>query len=504
MSAKLRPIAFCVEAKNSRMYYNSRDLLNYDPIFYYGCKTRPRSIIQKKNIPDTDYIYSVLRSKEWRLTNADCKKSQLLISKTWVDKYFFGINERQVVKSVLLENPMINNIENKDINMEQDVNFKMEEDVNIQDDIQDVNIQDDIEEAPPIIYLDNEEKFKNIDGNIIDIETRGERNKNKIYFKVAHVSNSFNITRLQDSLINKNTLYKSILHYKYFIRGIHNNVGNVTIKNEITYVKSLYLTYKGLLRVLFTSRTGDAEKFQDWAEEKLFTIQMGSKAEKTKLGTDILNISPKTYKAVFSTYASKFPCIYLLSLGPVGLLRDTFGINPDVNNDLIVYKYGFTDDLSRRIAEHEAKYGKLPNVKMNLSTFHIIDPVYTSDAEGDLRDECNAYEVNLKVDGYKELIVLNDTQFKHIKKNYWRIGREYAGHTAELQEQIAKLREEIKDLHNEMKNRELDYKLQISQGINETEKYKTLAATNEIISNLKIKNFELQLRDQTLLKTSPF
>ena len=74
----------------------------------------------------------------------------------------------------------------------------------------------------------------------------------------------------------------------------------------------------------------------------------------------------------------------------------------------------------------------------------------------------------------------------------------------ELQEQIAKLREEIKDLHNEMKNRELDYKLQISQGINETEKYKTLAATNEIISDLKIKNFELQLRDQTLLKTSPF
>ena len=103
MSEKLRPIEFCVEDKNSRMYYNSRDLLNYDPIFYYGCKTRPRSIIQKKNIPDTDYIYSVLRSKEWRLTNADCKKSQLLISKTWVDKYFFGISNKKKYQSFLIK-----------------------------------------------------------------------------------------------------------------------------------------------------------------------------------------------------------------------------------------------------------------------------------------------------------------------------------------------------------------------------------------------------------------
>ena len=479
MSTKLRPIAFCLEANNSRMYYNSRDLLNYDPIFYYGCKTRPRSIIQKKNIPDTDYVYSVLRSKEWRLTNADCKKSQLLISKTWVDKYFFGINERQVVKSVLLQESVVDKTENKDIEMEE---------IN--------NIQDNIEAAPSILYLNNEEKFTDLDGNIVDIETRGERNKNKIYFNVPDVSKAFNMHKLHDTLIDKRGAYIKSQHYKYFIRVN-------TVLNGNAPIKSLYLTYKGLLRVLFASNAGNAEKFQDWAEEKLFTIQMGSKAEKTKLGTDILNISPKTYKAVFSTYASKFPCIYLLSLGTVGLLRDTFGIDPDVNNDLIVYKYGFTDDLSRRIAEHEAKYGKLPNVKMNLSTFHIIDPLYTSDAEGDLRDECNAYEVNLKVDGYKELIVLNDTQFKHIKKNYWRIGREYAGHTAELQEQIAKLREEIKDLHNEMKNRELDYKLQISQGINETEKYKTLAATNEIISDLKIKNLEL-LRDQALLKTSPF
>lgn len=470
MSAKLRPIAFCLEANNSRMYYNSKDLLNYDPIFYYGCKTRPRSIIQKKNIPDTDYVYSVLRSKEWRLTNADCKKSQLLISKTWVDKYFFGINERQVVKSVLLQESVVDKTENKDIEMEE---------IN--------NIQDNIEAAPPILYLNNEEKFTDTDGNIVDIETRGERNKNKIYFNVPDVSKVFNMHKLHDTLIDKRGAYIKSQHYKYFIRVN-------TVLNGNAPIKSLYLTYKGLLRVLFASNAGNAEKFQDWAEEKLFTIQMGSKAEKTKLGTDILNISPKTYKAVFSTYASKFPCIYLLSLGTVGLLRDTFGIDPDVNNDLIVYKYGFTDDLSRRIAEHEAKYGKLPNVKMNLSTFHIIDPLYTSDAEGDLRDECNAYEVNLKVDGYKELIVLNDTQFKHIKKNYWRIGREYAGHTAELQEQIAKLREEIKDLHNEMKNRELDYKLQISQGINETEKYKTLAATNEIISDLKIKNYELQIQ----------
>ena len=80
---------------------------------------------------------------------------------------------------------MIIKTENKDIEMEE------------------INIQDNIEAAPPILYLNNEEKFTDLDGNIVDIETRGERNKNKIYFNVPDVSKAFNMHKLHDTLIDK-------------------------------------------------------------------------------------------------------------------------------------------------------------------------------------------------------------------------------------------------------------------------------------------------------------
>jgi hypothetical protein len=54
------------------------------------------------------------------------------------------------------------------------------------------------------------------------------------------------------------------------------------------------------------------------------------------LGTDI-----KTYKSIFDSYADKLPSIYLFSLGKVGALRDTFGIDTTVPDDHMVYKFSF-------------------------------------------------------------------------------------------------------------------------------------------------------------------
>jgi len=63
---------------------------------------------------------------------------------------------------------------------------------------------------------------------------------------------------------------------------------------------------------------------------------MGKKEDKIKLGTDI-----KTYKSIFDSYGDKLPSIYLFSLGKVGALRDTFGIDTTVPDDHMVYKFSF-------------------------------------------------------------------------------------------------------------------------------------------------------------------
>ena len=75
-------------------------------------------------------------------------------------------------------------------------------------------------------------------------------------------------------------------------------------------VKALFLTYTGLLRVLFVSRNKNAETFTIWATQKLFTMQMGSKEAKEILGTEVLNIKIENYRAVFGPIGTENKQLY--------------------------------------------------------------------------------------------------------------------------------------------------------------------------------------------------
>jgi len=213
--------------------------------------------------------------------------------------------------------------------------------------------------------------------------------------------------------------------------------------------KGLYLTYHGMLHVLFGSRSKKVRQFQSWAEDKLFTIQMGNKEEKIHLGTELLNINIKTYKAVFDSCAVKFPTIYLFSLGTVGLLRETLGIDPTVPDDHIVYKYGCSTDFAERCVTLGYKYNKLPHVELKLSVFHMVDTKYTFDAEREIAFLCKSFKKNLNIDGYNELIVLDKSEHEMVKKYYGKIGSSYAGATTELQNENLALKEKIKDMEHQ-------------------------------------------------------
>jgi hypothetical protein len=447
-----KPTPFRINSSSENTYYNSKELQEYDPIFYYGCKTKPRNIIKKKNIPPTDYIFANLKKGEWNISTDDCKKSQLLISSTWIDANMKSLFESRADEPSSEPAPASTS---------------------------------DYEEAPSVLELEDAEKFRDADGNIVDIETRGERTRNKIFFKVKDVMTAFCMPNLDIVLRDTASNYERGLHFKDVIE--RKPLSN-TIKKE------QYLTYKGLLRVLFNSRTGRAEQFQDWAEDKLFTIQMGQHEDKIKLGTDILNITTKTYKAVFSTYANKFPAIYLIQLGKVADLRETFNISHDINDNQHVYKYGFTDDLSRRIGEHERDYGKLNNVFIKLTTFNTIDTKYTSDAEGDIRDFANTFQKKIYVDGYKELIVLNQKELVFVKKQYSYLGTIYAGATAELQKQIAELKDKIKDLENELTHIKLAHDNALQKEKYEKQFLQFQLDNTNNFANLKEEKYLLQIK----------
>lgn len=46
------------------------------------------------------------------------------------------------------------------------------------------------------------------------------------------------------------------------------------INHEKYRIKKLFITYNRMLKILFSSRTGNAEKFIKWMKKTLFTVQM--------------------------------------------------------------------------------------------------------------------------------------------------------------------------------------------------------------------------------------
>jgi hypothetical protein len=66
------------------------------------------------------------------------------------------------------------------------------------------------------LNLKDEEKFTDCNGNIIEIETRGERNYKQIYFKVKDVSIGFQLENLITTILHKNGGYEEKVDYTYY------------------------------------------------------------------------------------------------------------------------------------------------------------------------------------------------------------------------------------------------------------------------------------------------
>lgn len=233
------------------------------------------------------------------------------------------------------------------------------------------------------------------------------------------------------------------------------------------------------MRVLFTSRSGCANNFIKWATETLFVAQMGTAPQKEKLVSKILGVNAKVIKEVFNTECNTMPCVYLFTLNTVKELRESMAIDEKYPDDAIVCKYGFTKDLSRRTAEHIAKYEKIKNVQLKLKHYCYIDPQYVAQAESHIRESMISYDAVLDFENTNELVIVTKSMVRTIDDLYDLIGKKYMGHcadfvrqlreaefrcekmTAEHQFEIANLKHENKMLQKEFEIVEL--KMQLMQ-----------------------------------------
>lgn len=188
-----------------KKYYNADDLNKYDPAYFIGTNKYSRGILKKKNISQSEYIYAYEKEGIWKISNESYSRAKLLLSESWTCS--------NVPKMII-----------KQKKSSEDTKTRMTVSKNItknepKDETKDDLIEYyDIPPAPEILVLSNEEKFKNKDGNIIDIEVRGERNHKKCYFKVKDIMVGFDMPSLDSTILRTDRVDSYIIdeHYKYF------------------------------------------------------------------------------------------------------------------------------------------------------------------------------------------------------------------------------------------------------------------------------------------------
>jgi len=186
---------------NKKNYYLTSDLMMEYRKEFRGCKNGREYIIKKK-VPKTEYVFAREYDGEYIETDGKSRKyDKIMIRKRWIDERC-GEKEKE----------------------------------------------EKLEEAPDTIELEENEKFVDNEGNIIEIEVRGEREYDKCYFKVKDIMDGFGIKRLNEYIVDKRREgYVVNEHYKFFYFYIKKTV----IKKKARLC--LYLTYAGFMRMLNTT-----------------------------------------------------------------------------------------------------------------------------------------------------------------------------------------------------------------------------------------------------------
>jgi hypothetical protein len=430
ISQKNEPSLFKI---NTKEYYSSEDLNNYDTAYFIGTHRNLRGIIKKKNIPESAIMYAYIKDMKLIQSTETYVRAKLYLESEWVQnnvpKMIQLLLKNKQLKSVIDKVPNNKKIvisENKVSNDGQLVETKI-----IKSTIDTTNITDNIDidglynipPAPDILYLLKEEMFKDSNSNVIDIEVRGERDHNKCFFKVKDIMIGFDMPRLYDALTDKrNDGYLEGEHYKYFIiEKYASSVKNVS-------KKELFLTFEGMIRLLYVSRSKNAKVFRNWATETLFVHQMGTIEQKDKLLSKIKGVSYDTIQELFSINARTLPCVYLTAFNDVKTLRELMDISSEYKDDDIVYKFGLTKSFETRKNGHKNEYKDIANfIDMKLVKYTYIDPLYLTDAENELKEKLSDYKINWN--NHDELIVISKKLFKFVEVVYENIGSKYSGQT---------------------------------------------------------------------------
>ena len=427
---------------NNRQYYKADYVKKQNSAFFYGTARSIRLIITKKNIPSEHFTYATYSKREdkWSQSDEKINKASLILSKEWVEINVPGFGN---------------------------------------------NVKLELENAPPLLQLNNEEKIKDENGNVVEIETRGFKTIDGIYFYGKDIEKILKLVDIRGILNNDTSTYEVNKHYKKFIRNDNGNTSD--IHNKLNQ-ETIYLTYRGLVKMLMTRQHPIAETFQEWAFKTLFTVQIGSKEEKQELCSKMLGYDINSVRNFLHSSVFEYSELYLICLGKIKDLVNDIPELQNKNQEEYLFKYGYSGDLYKRLQQHKSTFSKYKNAKISLVLHCPVDKQYLSQAEVDLKQSFQTFDYILDHPEHKELVYFNENKLSQFEKIFKVICEKYAGNCKKLQEQLEKFN---KEKEHELK--EIKYQHQLKENEYKIKEYEYKLKEKE--NELKIRELEFKLRE---------
>jgi len=415
--------------------YLLNDLITFDRPFFVGCIDKPRRTIQKKNIPEDQYWFATYskRADTWSQALPENKKAKILISEDWVHNNL----------------PKLTGDQN-------DYKYKP---------------------LPPLLELSDSEKFRDEMGNVYEVEVRGEKTKHGIRFKWTDISRFFEMETNNLRYTLDETEYDTFCS-AIPIHSIGNKRGNPT---------STYLTYNGLFRIIFASRSGVAYRFQDWATNIIYAAHLGTTDERIDVAAnDIIGTNADLVKKVLRTCITEMPCVYLFEVGKLSEMAKAYPQLKRTDMRGSVYKYGRTNSLYTRTEKHIGDYGAMTNTRLKLNLFSPVDVKDCVPAENILKDRFRDRHIEFNAEGhnYTELVVINREDMSSVKHLYKQIYTKFSSevksllervHDAELineglKREVTMLNNQVEDLKKEREYMRADAEKRIADAEKRAEK----------------------------------
>lgn len=216
----------------------------------------------------------------------------------------------------------------------------------------------------------------------------------------------------------------------------------------------------------------EADVFSVKSNKLLFYMDMDANYNYQKNNPDLIDVVDNSMKLLFEK--TNFEAIEYTTVKD---LRKSMNIDPKYPDDSIICKYGFTDDLSRRLTEHIKTYKKIDGCELRLKQYCYVDP-----EPKNLRKAEKTIKIFVEEQGWKlnyqdnqELFVVSNKEMERVVDKYDVIAQKFLGKCSEL---INALKYEQEKFKREIQAKEHEIKLRDHE--------------------IKSKDYELKLKDQEI------